>query len=215
MGVLGRAWPAIYDRLNRGFERRQGASLRRLQLQPAAGRTLEIGTGTGASLAHYPDAVTELVLTEPNEHMGERAVDKLGDLGLAASYVPAPAEHLPFPDHSFDTVTGALMLCSVPDQHAAFSEIRRVLKPGGEFLFFEHVRSHDPRRARWQDRFERPWKTIAAGCHPNRDTVAELQDAGFTVEIRAEGEFAPAPPFLKPYVVGTARLEATEVQPVR
>jgi len=96
------------------------------------------------------------------------------------------------------------VLCSVPDQAAALREVRRVLRPGGQLLFAEHVRSSDPGCAKWQDRLERPWKLIAAGCHPNRDTRAALEAAGFSVELTEQGELPMVPRLVQPYIVGRA-----------
>lgn len=186
------------------FERQHGAAMRRRQLEPAHGRVLEIGAGTGRNLPHFPAAVDELVVTEPNEAMLRRARSKAGDGSRAVTFAAASAQELPFPDGSFDTVVCTVVLCSVPDQAAALREVRRVLRPGGQLLFAEHVRSGDPGRAKWQDRLERPWKLIAAGCHPNRDTRAALEAAGFTVELTEQGELPMVPRLVQPYIMGRA-----------
>ncbi|HEY8771464.1 MAG TPA: class I SAM-dependent methyltransferase [Thermoleophilaceae bacterium] len=186
------------------FERQHGAAMRRRQLEPAHGRVLEIGAGTGRNLPHFPAAIDELVVTEPNEAMLRRARSKAGDGPRAVTFAAASAQELPFPDGSFDTVVCTVVLCSVPDQAAALREVRRVLRPGGQLLFAEHVRSSDPGRAKWQDRLESPWKLIAAGCHPNRDTRAALEAAGFSVELTEQGELPMVPRLVQPYIVGRA-----------
>lgn len=206
MAARGRFKAAVYDRLGARFERTYGAELRRRQLSRARGRVLEIGGGTGANLAHYPGTIDELIVTEPDEAMRARAERRLRLEPREATLVAAAAEALPFADDSFDTVVCTVVLCTVPDQPSALAEIRRVLRPGGQLLFAEHVRSPDPGRARWQDRLERPWRVVASGCHPNRDTRAALVGAGFDVEVTEEGELPGLPRLVRPYIAGVATL---------
>jgi ubiquinone/menaquinone biosynthesis C-methylase UbiE len=118
--------------------------------------------------------------------------------------VRAPAESLPFPDASFDTVVATLVLCTVDDQARSLEEARRVLKPGGRLLFLEHVRSENPSLARWQDRLHGPWKAFGHGCHCNRDTLAGIKAAGFTVERSEAGTVPKLPPIVRPLIVGQA-----------
>jgi len=151
--------------------------------------------------------VTELVLTEPDPHMARRLEAKLAATPPAppTEVVAAGAEALPFDDGSFDTVVSTLVLCSVEDLERTTAEIRRVLKPGGNLLLIEHVRDGDnPNRARWQDRLERPWGWVAAGCHPNRDTRAALAAAGFDVAALEPGELPKAGPIVRPTISGAA-----------
>jgi SAM-dependent methyltransferase len=173
-------------------------------LEPASGRVLEIGAGTGWSFAQYPDAVEEVAALEPDEGMAARAEGRAAESTRRITLVPGSAENLPFEDGSFDWAVTMLVLCTVRDPGAALAEINRVLRPGGGFLFLEHVRSAEPRRARWQDRLERPWGVAVQGCHPNRDTVGAIRTAGFDVEIVERGELPIVPPLVKPYVLGRA-----------
>jgi SAM-dependent methyltransferase len=175
----------------------------------ARGRTLEIGAGTGLNLEHYPEAVTELVLTEPDRHMRAQLEQKVAARNRPVEVVAAGAERLPFPDASFDTVLATLVFCTVDDAAAGLREVGRVLKPDGQFLFIEHVRADDPKLARWQDRLEKPWGWCGRGCHPNRDTLAEIGGAGLEV-TQVEHESLPkAPALVRPIVIGEAhRTEA-------
>jgi ubiquinone/menaquinone biosynthesis C-methylase UbiE len=118
---------------------------RRDLLARARGRTLEIGAGTGINVELYPDAVTELVLTEPDPHMRMQLEKKLTALGRRAEVIDAGGEHLPLPDASVDTVAATLVFCTIPEPEAALAEIARVLKPDGRLLFLEHVRASDPK----------------------------------------------------------------------
>jgi len=117
--------------------------------------------------------------------------------------VRASAEALPFKDGVFDAAVASLVLCTVPRPDRAAAEIRRTLRPGATLRFYEHVRSgEDHRLARWQDRLERPWGFFAGGCHPNRDTVRMLLEAGFVVRWRS---FTMPNAWLAgPHVVGEA-----------
>jgi SAM-dependent methyltransferase len=125
-----------------------------------------------------------------------------------AEMINAPAETLPFADGRFDTVVSTLVLCTVRDQPQALREIRRVLAPGGQLLFIEHVRSQDPRVARWQDRLNPLNRIVANGCNCNRSTLEAIRTAGFTLMDVFRGELQKAPSFVRPLVVGSARSSA-------
>lgn len=145
------------------------------------GRVLEVGIGTGANLPHYGPDVTEVVGIEPDAAMLDRARQASRKLPLSFPLTLAvgDAQALDFPDESFDTVLMCLVLCTIPDPLRALREARRVLKPGGQLLFLEHVRSPDQGVAKWQDRLTPAWKHLACGCHLNRDTAATFREAGF------------------------------------
>ena len=200
---------AMYDRLMAGTERAGLADRRADLVAGARGATLELGAGTGLNLRHYPAAVTDLVLAEPDRHMARRLRARLGEAGRPAEVVEAPAERLPFEDGRFDTVVVTLVLCTVQDPAQALKEIARVLKPGGRLLFLEHVRAPDGARlSRWQDRLERPWGWFGGGCHPNRDTVAALEASPLSVVCADPGELPKAAPIVRPLVVGAAVRDA-------
>jgi ubiquinone/menaquinone biosynthesis C-methylase UbiE len=179
------------------------SDIRRNLLAGAAGRVLEIGAGTGLNFRHYPPAVSEVVATEPDPYMLRRARAAAAAAPVRLDVIRARAESLPLDDDGFDTAVATLVLCNVQDPPAALAELRRVLRPGGRLLFFEHVRSERPAHARWQDRLERPWGWVAGGCHPNRDTVANLERAGYSVEDLRRFPFGP-PSLTRPHVTGAA-----------
>lgn len=194
---------ALYDRMMRRGEQRSMGRRRGELVANARGRTLEIGAGTGANIPHYPDAMDELILAEPFEPMRRRLERKLGESGRRASTLDASAEAIPLEDESLDTVVSTLVLCTVDFPDRALAEIARVLRPDGQLLFIEHVRSHSPRVARWQDRLETPWRHFAAGCRCNRETIASIAAAGFSTEhedVRWKG----VPPIVAPIVLGRA-----------
>jgi ubiquinone/menaquinone biosynthesis C-methylase UbiE len=193
------------------FEAAEDAGLResrRGALAPAAGRTLEIGAGTGANLDLYPDAVGELVLAEPDPNMLRLLRPKAAAAGRDVGIVEARGEALPFAESSFDTAALTLVLCTVPDPAATLREVARVLRPGGRLLFVEHVRSAQAELARWQDRLEKPWRFIGDGCHCNRDTIAAIEASPLTLEGFQRERLPKAPPIVRPLVRGSAVLSA-------
>ena len=200
----GRAFAAFYDLGLRQVEENGLRDMRRELLAEARGRTVDVGAGTGANVGLFGGDVTELVLAEPGEHMAKRLRKRLREEGSDATVVQSPAEALPFEDGTVDTFVFTLVLCTVPDQHTALAETRRVLAPGGRALFIEHVRSEDPRLARWQDRLHLPWRLFADGCNCNRDTVAAIEAAGLEIERLERGELPKAIPPMRPMVRGSA-----------
>ncbi len=149
----------------------------------ANGRVLEIGCGTGASFPYYRDAVSELIATDPDPYMLERARKRAAAVGRPIEIQQAPAEDLPFEDESFDTVVSVWVMCHARDPAKALSEVKRVLKPDGEFRFFEHVRYDHGFGAFWQDVITPVWKRLlGSGCHPNRDTARSIREAGFVIQ---------------------------------
>lgn len=203
MSLCERLFAAVYDPLSARTERKFGADLKRNLLVNARGRVLEIGVGTGLSFPHYPPGV-KLAGVEPSPHMLKRARRRAAELGRKVELVAAPAEQLPFGDDSFDTVVSLAVLCTVRDPQAALGEIRRVLRPGGQFVFLEHVRSDDPELARRQDRWERPWGWIAGGCHPNRSTLDTIEAAGFQIRELESKDLAEVPRLVQPNILGVA-----------
>jgi ubiquinone/menaquinone biosynthesis C-methylase UbiE len=204
VAMMRRLFAALYDRIGKGSEDAGIRDERHGLLAEARGATIELGSGTGLNLQHYPEAVTRLVLAEPDRHMRARLGKRVEALHPEAEIVDAPAEQLPFPDATFDSAVVTFVLCSVPDQQAALREIARVLKPEGRLLFLEHVRSDDAKIAKRQDRI-RPLYNLV-GCNPNRATLDAIESSAFDVESVRHGEVPKAPKVESPMIVGTARL---------
>lgn len=151
---------------------------RRRTLAPAQGRILEIGFGTGRNLAHYPASVTRIEAIDPDRDLDRVSLPRIRRARIAVDFHHLDAEHLPFAAESFDTVVSTMTLCSIPDAVHALGEIRRVLKPGGRFLFLEHGKAPDPGVARFQDRVNSRWGVLAGGCRLNRPVVQLVTDSG-------------------------------------
>jgi ubiquinone/menaquinone biosynthesis C-methylase UbiE len=196
---------ALYDPLFWIAERAGLAKQREDLLSQASGRVLELGAGTGLNLAHYPEDIEELVLTEPAAPMVSKLERRAKRSGHDSRIVVAPAEQLPFEDDSFDTVVSTLVLCTVDDPRQAIDEIARVLRPGGQLLFLEHVRSDSQRLARWQDRLHGPWHAFAAGCHANRATVELLRESLLGVQKVDHGRLSWMPVLVQPLAIGRAQ----------
>ena len=200
-----RAFAAVYDPFLWIGERVAVRALRNELLGHARGLTVEIGSGTGLNVAHYPDAVDELVLAEPDRPMRSRLEKRLRHSGRHARVVDAPAERLPFADASVDTVVSAFVLCTVRAPELALHEIARVLRPDGRLLFLEHVRADTPALASWQDRVAEPWSRFARGCRCNRATADLMRAAGLTLDEVHHASWRAMPPIVRPLIVGRAR----------
>jgi ubiquinone/menaquinone biosynthesis C-methylase UbiE len=203
----GHKWfAAVYDRMMAPAERGFMKGVRKELAGGASGRVLEIGAGTGANFAHYQDGL-EVVATEPDPFMMRQAEAKAGEAKARIELKQASAAKLPFEDASFDTVVGTLVMCSVDDQAEALAEVLRVLKPTGEYRFFEHIRYENPIGALSQTLIAPFWGWVGAGCHPNRRTVDSIRDAGFEVtRVEFSMPTPPIPPmiFTRPHALGIA-----------
>jgi ubiquinone/menaquinone biosynthesis C-methylase UbiE len=204
MSVWGRIFAAAYDKALAGSEKAGLADRRQELVSKAHGRVLEIGAGTGLNLPYYPTTVDEIVFTEPEQPMAKRLEAKLVAAGRQGRVIRAPAEKLPFEDDSFDTVVCTLVLCTVDDPDHAISEVARVLRPGGQFLFLEHVRADDPKLARWQDRLAGIWRKIGHGCNPNRPTPSVIERSPLAMQEIEKSEFPKSPAIVRPLVTGRA-----------
>src|SRR6516164_1865997 len=222
MSLRTKFFAMTYDRQIARVDKAGLRAMRERLLAGASGDVLEIGGGTGANLPCYGPAVRSLMITEPQPPMLrrlERAVREhgagqhgagqhgAGHHGPEAKVLRAPAEDLPFDDDSFDVAVSTLVLCGVDDQPRALRELRRVLRPGGRLLFFEHVRSDDPSWARLQDRVN--WlNRLVVCCDCNRPTLGSIQEAGFTITQVEHTALPKAPKFASPTIIGAAMAPA-------
>ena len=151
-------------------------------LAPARGRILEVGFGTGMNLQYYPSTVQRIEAIDPDLDLDRFSQPRIAASQIAVDFHHLDAEHLPFEDQRFDTVVSTLTLCSIPDVVHALGEIRRVLKPDGQFLFLEHGRVPEASVARWQDRITQAWKPLCGGCHLNRPMRELVSGAGLRLD---------------------------------
>jgi len=168
----------------------------RQQVVPQAkGRVLELGFGAGANLRFYDSArVTQLIGIEPSPELRTIAARAERAPGLAVDLQAGEGEHLPFEDASFDSVVCTYTLCTVADHDRTLAEARRVLRPGGLFLFSEHGAAPDPDVARWQQRLDPLWSRIFGGCHITRNVRASIERR-FTIDSH-HARYQPGAPKL-------------------
>jgi ubiquinone/menaquinone biosynthesis C-methylase UbiE len=212
MSLRGMLFALTYDRLMAKAEKAQLGALRRSLLTAASGDVIEIGGGTGANLPFYRPETGSLTITEPETAMVRRLDRRAREQAPRATVLRAPAEDLPFEDGSFDVAVSTLVLCGVSDQPRALRQLRRVLRPGGQLLFIEHVRSGDLQLARHQDRMN--WMNqLMMSCDCNRPTLTSIQEAGFTVTEVEHLTMHKAPSFVSPLIVGRATAPAGAAHP--
>jgi ubiquinone/menaquinone biosynthesis C-methylase UbiE len=203
MSLRSKLFALTYDRQMAKTEKAQLGALRQRLLAAASGDVLEIGGGTGANLSFYRPEAGSLTITEPETAMVRRLERRAREQAPQAKILRAPAEDLPFEDRTFDTVVSTLVLCGVSDQPRALRQLRRVLRPGGQLLFIEHIRSGDPQLARHQDRMNWMCQLVVC-CDCNRPTFTSIQEAGFTVTDVEHLTLHNAPSFVRPLIVGRA-----------
>jgi ubiquinone/menaquinone biosynthesis C-methylase UbiE len=189
------------------MERAGVAEHRRTLVAGLKGRVIEVGAGNGLNFTHYPSEVTSVLAVEPEPHLLRIARGNAGRAPVPIELAYGIAERLPADDAAFDAAVVSLVLCSVADQDAALSEIRRVVRPGGQLRFFEHVRADTPALERVQRALDAIiWPAVAGGCHASRDTIGAIEKAGFKLERVERFPFPEtAVPFpTSPHVIGTA-----------
>ena len=206
---MSRFLAAIYDGFMRESERACLGAWRAELLGGLAGAVAEVGAGTGINLPHYPSAVTELTLAEPDRAMRQHLSARRSAEPCRAQrveIVDAPAEVLPFGDASLDAVVGTLVLCTVRDPAAVLAEVRRVLKPGGAYVFIEHGAAEEgSSRLRWQRWIEPAWGVIADGCRLTRRADEAIARAGLRIETSRRESMQKAWPVMRPTIRGVAR----------
>ncbi|MGH7821708.1 MAG: class I SAM-dependent methyltransferase [Candidatus Binatia bacterium] len=202
MGLYGDlVFPWLLDHL-------EGPELRRLRAETVAGASgemLEIGFGTGGNLPFYGPGVTSVTAVEPASGMNRRARRRIASATTPVKLMPGAGEELPFPEASFDCVVMTITLCTVDDPARVLAGARRVLRPGGRYLFFEHVAAPEPRPRAWQERLNGVSRILGCGCNLNRDTESAIRSAGFGFE-RLDRFRSPAMPVpaLYPLIAGVA-----------
>ncbi|MBI3568708.1 MAG: class I SAM-dependent methyltransferase [Gemmatimonadetes bacterium] len=203
---MSRLFAAIYDHFTRPAEEACLRHWRAELLGGLSGRVLEVGAGTGMNVPYYPRTLEQLVLSEPDPHMRRHLARRIRvNDWPRAELLNESLEALAIADHAFDVVVATLVLCSVPHLDRALGEIHRVLKPGGRFVFLEHVAAEDrPRRLKWQHRIEPVWKRVAGNCHLTRNTEDAIRAAGFTVERIERESMRKAVSFVRPTIRGYA-----------
>jgi SAM-dependent methyltransferase len=196
----------VYQRLSRLMERDIGDRRDEL-LAGLSGRVVEVGAGNGMNFGHYPSTVDEVVALEPEPYLRARAEEAARAARIRVDVGDSAAYPLPLDAASLDAAVACLVLCTIPDQARALRELRRVLRPGGELRFMEHVRSDRPRKARLQERLDSTgiWPRVAGGCHCSRDTVAAIESAGFTIDWVRSFNLGPAWSHTNPHMLGLAR----------
>ena len=181
----------VYRRLAANMERVGSAEHRDRLVADLVGMVVEVGVGSGLNLAHYPPSVSEVIAVEPEPYLRACCVEAARQASVPTKVVDGTAEHLPLDGSSADAGVVSLVSCSVPDQQAALAELRRVIRPGGELRFYEHVLSADPAWARRQHRLDKYHTVFAGGCHVDRDTETAISSAGFRIEECDRFQFAP------------------------
>ncbi|CAG7645604.1 class I SAM-dependent methyltransferase [Paenibacillus allorhizosphaerae] len=179
MTAMSRWFHRYYDRLMEPLERRRFLTIRTSLLSCAKGEVLEIGSGTGINFPLYRDV--HVTAVEPSALMREQSTARVRQASVPITVIPGTAERLPFEPDVFDTVVGTLVLCTVPDAVQAVREMKRVCRPGGTLLLFEHVRLDHPVWGRLQDALTPAWKRLCDGCHLNRDTMRLLRSEGLDI----------------------------------
>jgi ubiquinone/menaquinone biosynthesis C-methylase UbiE len=198
----------MYMRMAGTAEERGGIDHRRRLLNGLRGTVVELGAGHGLNFPHYPAEVTEVIAIEPEPTLRASAIEAAASAPVPIRVLAAVADELPLENESADAAVASLVLCSVPDQDVALHELYRVVRPGGELRFYEHVIPEtQPRRLLFElaDR-SGIWPLLGAGCHAARDTGAAIARAGFQIEASERimfraGSFEPA----TPHILGTAR----------
>jgi SAM-dependent methyltransferase len=198
----------MFARMSGRVEEAGAGEHRREMLDGLSGRVIEVGAGNGLNFGHYPPGVTEVIATEPEPYLRELAGRAATEASVPVVVTDGVAEDLPGADGSFDAGVASLVLCSVPDQGRALAELFRVIRPGGELRFYEHVAARSPGLARLQRTVDKLfWPRVGGGCHTHRDTAAAIESSGFIIEeirrfpFRVSILLAP----VTPHILGRAR----------
>lgn len=197
----------FYLRMTKSRKAKGEDEHRRRLLAGLSGRVIEVGAGNGLNFPFYPEAVEEVIAVEPERTLREAAVEAARQAPVRVEVVEGVAGALPADDASFDAGVASLVLCSVPDQARALAELRRVIRPGGELRFYEHVVSERGLASRLQRLADATfWPRVGGGCHMSRDTARAIEDARFAIESHDRFPFSPGAPVpALSHILGVAR----------
>ncbi len=196
----------FYDAFMKRMEDNSLSFWRSELLSKLSGDVLEIGSGTGINLFHYPKSISSLVLTEPDPHMlvylkrniSEKNNEKIRVENFAS-------DSLDFHDNSFDSVVSTFVLCSVKSPENSLKEIKRVLKPNGKLYFIEHVLEEEHHSLiRWQKLIQPFWKYMCGNCHLTRETEMYISQAGFIFDEIKKVKSSGGPSIVSPTIIGIA-----------
>jgi len=206
MGLYSRLFARCYDSLMARYEEHIAARKREL-FAPVSGTIVEIGPGTGVNL-QYVKAGSRWIGIEPNPHMHAAIAKRAKAAGVEAELRMARADGIDVGDAEADVVVSTLVLCSVPDLSRTLAEVRRVLKPTGEFRFIEHVAAPAGTGLRLLQSVIKPaWYALGDGCRIDRDVGSAIEAAGFS-ELALDTFRVPrslVPPWVSPHIMGSAR----------
>jgi ubiquinone/menaquinone biosynthesis C-methylase UbiE len=195
----------LYPTMGKAMERGGMDQRRRALLNDLTGEVIEVGAGDGLNFPHYPPTVTHVLAVEPEPHLRRLAREAANQAPVPVEVVDGLAERLPSADGSADAVVVSLVLCSVGDQATALREIHRVLRPGGQLRFLEHVRANTPGLVRVQRVLDATlWPRLAGGCHTGRDTAEAIERSGFTISRLDRYMFPDARTPISFHILGTA-----------
>ena len=200
----------LWERIVAPASVRRGADEhRRKLLHGLGGRVIEVGAGHGTNFPYYPASVERVLAVEPEGRLRRRAERSARSASVPITVLDGVAEELPGEVGSFDAGVAALLLCTVPDPDRALSEFFRLIRPGGELRFYEHVVARRPLYAHLQRLADATfWPRMLGGCHPDRDTGAAIERAGFVIERCKRFTFSPMPFSPMPHILGVARRPA-------
>jgi ubiquinone/menaquinone biosynthesis C-methylase UbiE len=168
--------------LNKAMDTKVERATRARVCEGLRGEVVEIGFGSGLNVTHYPPEVTKVVAIEPSALSMQLARPRIATSSVHVELGGLDGQRLDLPSEQYDAVLSTWTLCTIPDLASALAEVRRVLKPGGEFHFVEHGHAPDANVVRWQERLEPLNKRIVNGCHLTRTISDEISRSGFVIE---------------------------------
>lgn len=205
MSVHHPIFARLYPKMAKAMERGGMAEHRQTLLAGLTGRVIEVGAGHGINFRHYPATVTQVLAVEPEPHLRSLAQTAATQAPVPVEVVDGLAEQLPAEAGNADAVVASLVLCSVRDQSSALREFQRVLRPGGQLRFLEHVRADTRGLARIQRVLDATlWPRLVGGCHVGRDTARAIEQAGFSIDRCDEFLFPDARTPSSFHILGTA-----------